>query len=316
MLHKILYGEGAQTITHVPPVRVSSATYSIEDMWVDDGDASRVLASGSATLDSASVSVSAATGRAQGDHYAVYIGTTSGFSVGGNYWLSEDSQGERVEAIAVKTNTHVKTKHGIIGQYTTSATLAGMELTASFPSATANDEDKLIEQRPYRVVWEYTINGETTKAQEQIRLVRYDQADLDVAEALDIARTIFPDLDGLVRSKSRTLENWAAMSARLLRGTLLQRLQGRQTPEEFLTGPRGAEAVAFRMMVIAAQNGFAPGDVVPADFLAEMRMELNGIWEGLTRNDAGQETLDLTKAGDQATSDKSEDFRRQQIWGL
>jgi len=315
MIHHILYGEGAQTITHVPPVRVSSATYVIEDLWVDDGDASRVLASGSATLDSVSASVDVASGRSQGDHYKVSIDGTTGFSIGGRYWLSENSQGETIEAAQIKTDDYLKSKHDLLGDYTTAATLQGMELTASFPSATANDEDVLIEQRKFRVVWEYTINGVKTKPQEQIQLVRYDQADLDVADALNIARTIFPDLDGLVRSKSQTLENWAAMAARLLRGQLLQRLNG-QTPEEFLMGPRGAEAVAFKLMVIAAQNGFSPGDVVPADFLAEMRNELNGVWESMTRNRAGQETVDLTRSGDQATGAESKAFRPMNFLGL
>lgn len=301
MKHSVPYNEGAFTLRHHPPVRASSATYSVEDLWEDNDSAARVLDSGAATLDSATEPLTAAAGPSQADRHLLTVASTTGLTVGGRYWLSEDGNGEEVKILRVTTDTSVNTVHSLLGEYTTAATIDGLELSASFPLASANDEDNLTQERPFRVVWEYDVNGITRKVQEQIRVVRFTHGDIDTAEAMDLVRGLFPDLGNMVADPA-IIQGWARIAVRLLRGDLLSK---DVDPELFLIGDRGAEALAYKIALIAGQNGYAPSHREPGEFAEDMQRILTGIWQSLTRGQAGRETLDLTKTTDQATDGQS-----------
>ena len=100
-MHEILRDGGDQTLTHVPPSRVASATYSIEDLTLDIDAASRVLGSGSATVDSLSETTTAASGVGQTDPRRIAI-TNSAAVVGRQYEIvSTDGTTERLRVEAV-----------------------------------------------------------------------------------------------------------------------------------------------------------------------------------------------------------------------
>lgn len=183
MTHRILLGQGDQTIRYVPidalgrPTRVSSATYTIVDLTEGTTSANRtVVASTAATVDGVSTTLSAAAGRTASNSRLLTVASTSSIVSGHSYLLATadgDGHRELVTAERVATGA-VHALRDIQGIYASSDTLRGIEIAATFPSSVANDEDLAIrDHRDYQVVWSFEIGGRAYLVPERITVERY-----------------------------------------------------------------------------------------------------------------------------------------------
>lgn len=308
MLHRVPYGGGDFTLRHYPPIRSATATYVIEDLFDSEGSE---VSSGSATVDTASQTLDAAAGRLLADPRKIPLTLTSGITIGETYWLvSANGFGEAVTIAEVKTDDYVRTEDRLLGTYASSDTLLGLKMTATFPSAEANDENHMDGNTPFRAVWTYSINGVERSVQEQIRIVRNTHNDQDEAEALDLFVAMCPDIAGLVENSAHTLRRWTTLGARMLRNDLRRK---DEDPELFLIGDNGTDALMWTIAEIAATNGYAPGGMTPQEFLEICAKKKDQIWESVTRGEAGKETVDLTRGSDRATDTQS---RKSREWNI
>lgn len=183
MTHRVLLGQGDQTIRYVPidalgrPTRVASATYTIVDLTEGSTSSNRtVVASTAATVDAVSTILTAAAGRTASNSRLLSIDSTSGILSGHSYLLATadgDGHRELVTAERVATGA-VHALREVQGIYATSDTLQGIELSATFPAAVADDEDLAIrDRRDYQIVWSFEINSRAYLVPERITVERY-----------------------------------------------------------------------------------------------------------------------------------------------
>lgn len=180
MTHRVIYNEGAQTLRHVPVDRrgrvavVASATYSLVDLRERDDSDDRELASGSATVSTVNTLLTAAAGAGAADPTLIAVTSATGITAGHTYAMR--AADGRVEAVLVArvSGTNVYAAHDLVGDYTTSDSLLGVELSASFPSLPAADETSLWDAGgPYQVTWEYTVDDQLYLVPEIVWLTRY-----------------------------------------------------------------------------------------------------------------------------------------------
>ncbi len=184
-MHKVIYNRGAQTLTHVPqdrlsrPTLVASATYRILDLTEGDTSAQReVVASTAATVDSFATTLSAAAGSTTANASLLSVYSVAGLAEGEKLLLSTVGGGlrEQVTVLSVRTSSII-TQRPIRGSYGIADTLEGIEMSATFPLAVADDEDLAIrDNRDYYIVWSYTIDGEPWEVRESIDVERYSLA--------------------------------------------------------------------------------------------------------------------------------------------
>lgn len=180
MTHRIRYTGGNQTVYHVARDRYgraripASANYAIVRLWKHEDDAEReVVASTAATIDSASTTLNASAGPAQANPRLLPVSSSASFSPGHRYLLSQGELSELVEVEGVDT-AQVYVKHELRYDYTTGADLDGIEITGTFSSAAAADEEDLeAGGGPYGVIWSYTLAGIPIYALEEAWVVRY-----------------------------------------------------------------------------------------------------------------------------------------------
>ena len=138
------------------------------------------------------------------------------------------------------------------------------------PAALYTDENIVDDHRVLRISWEYTddLSGATIRAQEQIRVVRELDSDIDIDALRELCLEMYPDLrDRLPQGNPRQLDRWVLVAARLVRGHL--RRKGARPI--LLMGDQMTDAIVFRALEIAASNracssrpgGFPNGDGHP-----------------------------------------------------
>lgn len=210
MRHEITYGGGDQFVYHVPRDRsarayfVASATYQIVDLSRSEDDADRVVqASGGATVDSTSTTTDAAAGPGQSDNRQIPVTSEAGFAVGHVYQITQDGRSETFLADYVASGV-VRSSYPLRNDYTTGATVRGLELRGTFPTAEASDEDDMESGGgPYAVIWEYTIDGREHTVLEDAWVVRYSVVPM-ITET-DVLRA-WPLANELMRSRATVVD--------------------------------------------------------------------------------------------------------------
>jgi len=181
--HRPLFGAGAHTLTHVPIDRlgrrtlVSSATYSIVDMTESTGSSGRtIVASTAATIDGTATTLSAAAGRGEANAALLTVASSVGFTGGTKYLVSTVADsGDRELFTARRVDSgSMYAERELRGTYASASLVEGVEISGTFPSSVADDEDAaLLEGREYQVTWSYTIAGEAYLVPERILVGRY-----------------------------------------------------------------------------------------------------------------------------------------------
>ncbi len=302
-LHEVTYLGGDQDIEHYPPVRVSSATAIIEDLYEDEDDADRVLqASASATVDNTSANIDIDIGPETADPYRV--NACGGNLVVGRTYVIEATGGEsEVFKCASAGPSGIRSESPIMGSYSADdARIRGLRLSFTFPTAAAADEDLFDDDRPMRIKWTYTIDGRTVVVGEQIRMVRtnFEMQYLTEVEQefkngwYELVKQLPPNPGEL-----RRLVRWSMNRINAqLRGADI-------TPERFLAGPHVAEVLNARLEMCVAEKGYAPKSVDPDTFMNNKRQDFYVTWRRLVLGNPGKDTADLTRDDDVAHANQS-----------
>lgn len=318
MSQTIIYGVSGQTLRHVPPARVSSATYAIEDLTKADDDAARVFASGSATVPPWTVTTSATAGATQANAARMSTASTTGATVGAPAAIiAADGSSEIFEISKVSANNYVEAEAELAGVYPSGSTIRGIELTASVPdglvvtgSAAAgfdDAEDILEQQRPLRIVWTYTVGSTTIRAQERIELVRHSTAStIDVGAAILRVRDLYPDLAERLPSRA-SLDTLAAELAKDVEDDLRQR---KVPPERVMLGHAGVRLLVLAIAAHAGELGYAPGGTATdGAWAAEAVTRYRARLEALTVGEPGLQVTEIELVGDVQTEAHSTIYR-------
>lgn len=274
MEHRIQYGTTSNTLRHLPPRAVASATYRIEDLISSPDSASRVLASGSATVDSVSTTLDASAGYTTGNARKIPLTATTSIAVGKSYWIEAASgTGEIVEVAGIVSGDYVTTTTPLLGEYASGATFTGLQITASFPDAEVTEE-RLTGRWPMRVVWSYTAGGQAYRVQETISIVRDTATESSGADALAQMRLLFPDLVTRMNADGRE-------PARMIEGCRRQlvadlRARGAE-PEQMLSGDIGRDLLMWETCNVLAMSGIAPGSREPVEWARDARKKCESL---------------------------------------
>lgn len=202
--HQIIYGAGSQTIRTVPinrhgrPTLATSATYRIIDLRKGEDDPEReVVAAGTgATIDSTSTTTTASCGIGTANERKILVNSTTGFVQGLRYLLtSSDGTRELVLCEAIGSG-YVAVRDAISRQFASNSTLRGIEVSGTFPSGTANDEEKIEdgEGGPFCVDWSWDVDPSPRR--EMIWLIRQPDSLLITTEDLFALEPAISSIEG------------------------------------------------------------------------------------------------------------------------
>ena len=304
----LIYNGGAQTIWHVPPVRVASATYVVEDLTEDEDSADRdVVASGAATVDAFTGALTAAAGRAQSDPRLVtHDGGAA--TVGREYQLqTADGRAEQIAAEGV-TSTTIRCRWPISSAFPAASSILGLRLTGTIPSGVAADTDLYDQDRTLRVTWTYTLRDRVIAATEILRLIRSPAVDRDLGWADGALREAWPELVLRLPPHGNAVRDVVRFAARRLDARL--RGLGIDTDRLWVEA-LGRELLLQRCVLHLADQGFAPDTRLSIDtWRTEQEQEFARLWMDFTRGRASADQVETDRITDQRVSPK-----RRSVWG-
>lgn len=308
MVQRLIYNVTGQVLRHVPATRQASATWVLEDLLRSTTDAARTLDSGAATLDAATEPTLAIAGPTQANARLIDVASTSGFVVGTTYEIvnGDTGEGEYFELGGIDTDDTLYVKHPLAGTYPIGSTVRGVELvTAAISAAVVQDEQRMQGDWPMRVVWTYTGGRHD---QEQVRLVRHADGDLDAAAIERDVRDLFPDVDTRMAHHGRpTLGSHVRIVIRQTRSDLAS---SSIKIEQFLGGEQLHWAVVWRVLWHLARMGNAPGTGDVASWATYCKDEHTRFWNELTVGEAGPEVVELEPVTDTTGSSDSTEYRK------
>jgi len=304
MLHRIILNKAGQSIVHTAATYPDEpASYTIEDLTRSEDDPARVLASGTVNRALLSLTSTATAGAGQANAARIALADTSNAVPGGQFVIvAPDLSFERGTIDALSKDVYVDAERPLIGTYPTGSSVIGCTFTVPAPPAVYSDENFADDNRVLRIVWEYSdkSSGATIRAQEQIRVVRQLDSDIDVDALRELCLEMYPDLrDRLPQGNPRQLDRWVNVAARLVRGHLRRK---NARPELLLFGDQLTDAIVFRALEIAASNQCVPAARDPEDFREEMGTRYAEIFHGLMTGKAGQETATINPTSATAPS--------------
>jgi hypothetical protein len=292
---RVNYNQGDQRISVVPihpdtgaPVVVDSGsdvTVQIVDLREhDEATAHTVLATTTVAQDSFSATLTATAGYSQSDPQL--ISASAGAAVVGRAYLLQDSSGKqeivKLSSIGATSAQSVLPIRGIFPQ---GSTLTGVELSATFPSAEANDEDS-VEDRggPYLVTWTYVVGGRTIVLPTTLYVDRYS-----IAPPIDETFVLMaqPDMANRGRSQvsSAILVAWQDFLASA-------QSAGR---DPSMLPPGHVVKVAVRKMALAYLNRWASGGEADLAYADTLENQARGMFGDILVGRAPHGQVELTR---------------------
>jgi hypothetical protein len=181
-------------------VPAAAATYSV---WAGfRGDDEPPEFSGTATADTFSRPVALASGYSQANRRRIITEFTTGLVVGRLYHL-ENAQGqtEVIKAVAIAVGASVDAEYDLAYDYDASGSLKGFRQTFSPPDSFVQDESKInAAAYPYRLRWQYTVDGIARRVLQYFDLVRHQPRDGIGDEDL---KDFWPDIAYLMEATRR-----------------------------------------------------------------------------------------------------------------
>jgi hypothetical protein len=251
--HRVYFGRGAQTLYTIPhrngrAVRVSAATYSIQDLFYGYTSAEHTLVSSTAaTLDTVSTTLAAKAGSAAADRRVMTVPSTTGIVAGHSYWLeAATGHAEPVKIASVMSATALLTASEIVGNYAANSTLKGLEVAATFPLATANDEDSLLRLRcPWLITWVFT--GLDAPARESIHIERAEEVQLATLADLQ-------ELDPMISRVGGDRIDLSSALSQAHRDFRTDLMKAGASEADYLAGNLGKEAVKHKACLHALKH--------------------------------------------------------------
>lgn len=178
--HTVIYLGGAQTIRTTPtesdgePMILVSAEARIVDLRVSEDSADRVIvARAAAALDATTDTLTAAVGLGAPSRTRIEVSTPASFTEGRSYALV-DPDGYKQEIVVDHVDgSAVYARNDIRHNFAIGSTLRGFEISYTFPSSEADDEQALLQHEvcPYAVDWFFT-DGDPSQQRELIYMRR------------------------------------------------------------------------------------------------------------------------------------------------
>lgn len=306
-MHRVLYAATSQELRHVPRERVTSATYAIEDLTQSLGSSARTVASGSATVDDLSLTTDAACGANTATPDVVPVSATTGAAVGDECVIvhPDGSPFEHFTVAGIESGVHLRASRALTGVYPTACAVYGVRVSASFPDATAADEQYVYEDWPLRVTWTYTIGGVAQRVNEPIRIVRQVSGESPIHRVLELVRDGYPDIEKRL-PKGANMLNWIQFCEQDLRARMLAK---GVRPDRFSGGEQYEQALLYRVVLHAAMNGHSPGTVEPLEFTEMAREMFQYHWQSLMVGEPGADVVETNAQDDTAPRGTSRKYR-------
>lgn len=252
----IVFEQTGQTISHIPPGRVTEATYKIENIEAGLDSADRVIASGDATVPDWEITSSAAAGVDQRNARKISTTATAGAEFNDMAVIvAPDGTSEIFRIKKVSTNSYIESETDLSQSFPSGSKVYGIEISADFPDEDAADEDLLVNGR-LQVTWVYTIDGELHAPAELITFFRQTSSvSSAVGKAIKELRTCYPDIPGRL-AQGGDLDQIVAVMAEKVANDLRRH---ERDPELFMLGPQAPDLIVARTMCLAAEHGYKPG---------------------------------------------------------
>lgn len=290
MTHVVIYGLAGQTLRHIVPAIVASATYEISDLIRDQDHADRILASGAATVPAWSLTTDAVAGPSQPNADRVPVTLTAGPAIGDVAIITAaDGSFEAFTVDAIATDDYLAANSILAATYASSSTVQSATITAAVPIDLYNFEDALDDQRPLRVQWVYSIGGRERRVTEPIRLIRQTHAAASTGPVVEYVRERWPML-AVNLAEGQTLEGLARSSLERVELDLLKR---GEDPAALMLGKQGKLLLASRIVFEAALGGWAPGMRELERFIDDARTDYTTQLESATIGEAGLEAIKI-----------------------
>lgn len=290
MSHLVIFGLAGQTLLHVTPKRVASATYEITDLRKRQDDPDRVLATDPADVPAWSLTLDDNAGPSQPDGAKIPVTATAGPAQGDTAVITaSDGAFEGVTIGAIETDDYITSTSILAGAYAPGSTVEGTTITAPVPIALYDFEDALDDQRPLRVEWRYTIGGAERRVTEPIQLSRQTEATASTGPALAFVRGRHPDMSMRLQQE-QTLEGLGEAALKRVELDLVSR---REDPAALMLGIQGEQLLAARIILEAAIGGYAPGMRNLADFISDSRTDYTTQLEAIAIGTPGGQAVKL-----------------------
>lgn len=299
--HSVIYGDGAQTIKTVPmgldgePLLLSAAQARIVDLvHSEDSSSYTIEAQAAATVDSATDTTTVAVGRGGAEGRKITVSTPANFTEGSSYALvAADGQVERVIVDRVDT-TSVYSLHELTHAFPIGSTLRGIEVSFTFPAATADSETEFDTHTeiPYAIDW-YWTGGTPSQAREMIFHRRQPERVLaSVADVQMLDHTV-----GRLNSRDNKLELALQQAHRDWRRVIRSRRIDTDTAN---FGDSGRDWVTYRAAEILrrAMGGDEHNAILADQYQSEherIMNDLGGFGETYTDKTTGRAEVDIAE---------------------
>ena len=196
--HRVLHDGGNQTIKTVPysdqeePTVVTSATYTIIDLRRGENDSERtIVASTAATVDPISTTTTAAAGTGAANKRLLSLTDATGVTEGSAYVIDSGSGLRELVVVDYIDTNDVYARDPLRFAYASGSTFKGVEVSGTFPTAEASDDEALdFGAGPYAVDWVFVGVTPTTK-RELIWIVRsLDKGYASVSDVMMLDQTV------------------------------------------------------------------------------------------------------------------------------
>lgn len=287
---ELIFDVTGQTLVYDAPSRPSSVTSVSVLPWDSgDDDTAESATTGSASIDSASVTVDANSGRAQPNPRKLNVNSTSGLAVGREYLLTgSNGETEWVELEEIATDDYVITRTPLQHDYVSGNTIKSTRIAISVDSTWIADENNIINTASpnpaYRARWVWVDgSGKTHADYTYIRLVRAQARHGVTASDME---SVFP---GWLRMLPQ--EHRGDAGARLLEEAMRRvgiDLHAADIPDEQVRNQEVLDEAVKRAAVVVLLRAKmrSGGDLVAETALADALEDYNGLINRLFRVEA------------------------------
>lgn len=299
---RVIYGRGDQTLRFVPvdrhgrPSRVTSATYVIVDVGESEESGDRSIASGNAAISAVDTTTTAACGQGAADAKLIPVTSAVGITEGRSYLLSQTGRRYLV-TVAEVAGSNVYAHQAIPAAFASGALFRACELEATFPSAVANDQERIQDGDRFQVVWSYTLEGDAVITAQRVDFRRYE-GEAWITEA-DMFRG-YPLLADRMRNRISPGDAITVATEDL-------RVEFKSSgvdPSQFRTDETGLVAIRFRAIAYALRWLGGPDDQALA-------IEYDNRWERLSKGlvqGAAKGMIRLSQQQDEAVTPRVDGF--------
>lgn len=297
-MFRVIYSETDQTVIRVPidergePVLLSAdATVTFYDKR-EDSDSQQV---GTATVaqDATSAVLTGAAGYAQADPSLVPISPS--LVSEGHLYLIEGGGKSELFRVGETTTTEVYATRGLRNQYAADAVVyvRGIELSATFPDLTADEDAVENGGGPYLVTWSYVVDGSTVVVADTAYLDRYS-----LAPIIDEDYVLMADPTIHERARGRTRVSQAIAVA--WQDYLAEVESSGKDPSELM--PSNGIKVALRHGAIAYLRDWNASSDAEIAMAAESRRKFNDGMRDLLTGQAPKGTVQIDRDTDEAVT--------------